>query len=146
MNVPLKLKIFIQATILLVPFLTAQHIWAQGTRSDYERALNLSKTTANKVFKDRVTAHWLKDNKRFWYRNDLPENKREFIFVDTEKEVRQHAFNHERLAASLAKAANQEIQAEKLAIDRQSRDTGREACHRPFDIRRHRLISDVQLQ
>jgi len=118
MNVPFKLKNFIHATVLLASFLAVQHVSAQGTRSDYERALNLSETTANKVFKDRVTAHWMKDNKRFWYRNDLPENKREFILVDTEKGIRQRAFNHERLAASLAKAANQEIQAEKLAIDR----------------------------
>jgi len=118
MNFPFKLKNVIQATILSVLFLTAQHLWAQGTRSDYERALNMREKTANKVFKDRVTAHWLKDNKRFWYRNDLPENKREFIFVDTEKGIRQPAFGHERLAAALAKATNQEIQAEKLAIDR----------------------------
>ena len=118
MNVPFKLKNVIQATILLASFLAVQEVWAQGTRSDYERALNLSETTANKVFKDRVTAHWLEDNKRFWYRNDLPENKREFIFVDTEKGIRQHAFNHERMATSLAKATNQEIEAEKLAIDR----------------------------
>ena len=118
MNVPFNLKNVIKATVLLVPLLAAQLLLAQGTRSDYERALNLSETTANKVFKDRVTAHWLKDNKRFWYRNDLPESKREFIFVDTEKGIRQHAFDHKRLAASLAKAANQEIQAEKLAIDR----------------------------
>ena len=117
MNVPSKQKTIIQATVLSALFLTALDVCAQGTRSDYERAMNLSETTANKVFKDRVTAHWLKDNKRFWYRNDLPENKREFIFVDTEKGIRQHAFNHERLAASLAKAANQDIQAQKLAID-----------------------------
>ena len=118
MKFPFKLKTVIQATILLASFLAVQEVWAQGTRSDYERAMNMSKTTANKVFKDRVTAHWLEDNKRFWYRNDLPENKREFIFVDTEKGIRQPAFDHERLAASLAKATNQEIQAEKLAIDR----------------------------
>jgi len=118
MNVPINLKNLIQITILLVSLLAAQHGSAQGTRSDYERALNLNETTANKVFKDRVTAHWMKDNKRFWYRNDLPEDKREFIFVDTEKGIRQRAFDHERLAASLAKAANQEIEDEKLAIDR----------------------------
>ena len=118
MNILFKQKTIIQATVLLALFLAAQDVCAQGARSDYERALNLSETIANKVFKDRVTAHWLKDDKGFWYRNDLPENKREFILVNTEKGIRQHAFNHERLAASLAKATNQEIQAEKLAIDR----------------------------
>jgi len=118
MNIPLKLKNVIGSTVLLASFLAAQHVWAQGTRSDYERALNLRETTANKVFKDRVTAHWMKDNTRFWYRNDLPEGKREFISVDAERGIRRPAFDHERLAASLAKTTSQEIQAEKLAIDR----------------------------
>jgi dipeptidyl-peptidase-4 len=118
MNVPFKLINFIQTTVLLASILAAQHGFAQGTRSDYERSSNLSETTANKVFKDRVTVHWMKDNKRFWYRNDLPQNKREFIFVDIEKGIRQRAFDHERLAESLAKVTNQEIQAEKLGIDR----------------------------
>ena len=118
MNILFKLKSFIQATVFLTLLIAAQHGFAQGTRSDYERALSLSETITNKVFKDRVTAHWLKDNKRFWYRNDLPEGKREFIFVDTDKGIKQPAFDHERLAASLAKATNQEINGEKLAIDR----------------------------
>ena len=118
MNVSFKPKNLIQATVLFVSILAARQGFTQGTLSDYERAMNLSETTANKVFKDRVTPHWMKDNKRFWYRNDLPENKREFIFVDAEKGIRQGAFDHERLAASLAKAANQQIHADKLAIDR----------------------------
>ncbi|MHC4203539.1 MAG: DPP IV N-terminal domain-containing protein [Planctomycetota bacterium] len=118
MNVPLKLKSFIQATVLLAPLIAAQHSFAQGTRSDYERALNLRETTADKVLKDRITPHWMKDNKRFWYRNDLSENKREFIFVDTDKGIKQPAFNHERLAESLAKVTNQKVEADKLAIDR----------------------------
>jgi len=118
MNIPFKLKSFIQVTFLSALILAVQHCFAQGTRSDYERALNLRETTANKVFKDRVIAHWLKDNKQFWYRNDLPEGKREFIFVDTEKGIKQPAFDHERLATSLAKITNQKIEAEKLAIDR----------------------------
>ena len=118
MNISFKLQNVIGVIVLLASFLAAQHVRAQGTRSDYERALNLRETIANKVFKDRVTAHWLKDNTRFWYRNDLPEGKREFIFVDAERGIRRHAFDHEKLAVSLAKAANQEIKAEKLAIDR----------------------------
>jgi dipeptidyl-peptidase-4 len=118
MNVPFKLKRFIRATIILAPLLAAQHGFAQGTRSDYERAMNLGKTTANKVFKDRVTAHWMKDNKRFWYRNDLPDNKREFIFVDAENAIRQRAFDHERFAESLAEVTGRQVDAEKLDIDR----------------------------
>jgi len=117
MNATFKLKSYIRKIIFFALILSAQHSFAQGTRSDYERAMNLQKTTADKVFRDRVTPHWMKDNKRFWYRNDLPENKREFIFVDAEKGVRQRAFDHERLAKFLAKVTNQEAEAEKLAID-----------------------------
>jgi dipeptidyl aminopeptidase/acylaminoacyl peptidase len=118
MNIPIKLKSLIQATVFVTLLIAAQNGFAQGTRSDYERALSLSETIANKIFKDRVTAHWLKDNKRFWYRNDLPDNKREFIFVDVGKAIRRPAFDHEKLAESLSKATNQEIDSEKLAIDR----------------------------
>jgi dipeptidyl-peptidase-4 len=118
MNIHFKFKRFIQTTVLIAPLLATQHGFAQGTRSDYERAMNLRETTSNKVFKDRITAHWMKDNKRFWYRNDLPDNKREFIFVDAEKAIRRYAFDHERLAESLAEVTDQKIEAEKLAIDR----------------------------
>jgi dipeptidyl-peptidase-4 len=135
MNVPFKLKSLIQTTVLFVSILAARQGFAQGTRSDYERAMNLSETITNKVFKDRVTAHWMKDNKRFWYRNDLPENKREFIFINAEKAIWQRAFDHERLAASLAKAANQQIHTEKLAIDRLTFDETGSSFTFSFDNR-----------
>jgi dipeptidyl-peptidase-4 len=118
MNEPFKLKSLIWTTVFSTSFLTAQYAIAQGTRSDYERAMNLGKTTANKVFKDRLRPHWMKDNERFWYRNDLPDDKRRFIFVDAEKGVRRPAFDHKKLAESLAKVTDQKIDAEKLDIDR----------------------------
>jgi dipeptidyl aminopeptidase/acylaminoacyl peptidase len=96
----------------------AQDAIAQGTLSDYQRALNLRETISNKVFKDRVNPRWFKDNTQFWYRNDLPEGKREFILVDAEKGARTFAFDRERLATALAKVTDREIQAEKLSIDR----------------------------
>ncbi len=96
---------------------------AQGTRSDYERAMKLRETTANKVFKDRVTPHWLEGNTRFWYRNDLADGKREYILVDAEAGSRQPAFDHDRLAAGLAKATGKELLADELVIDRMIFDT-----------------------
>src|SRR5688572_3111330 len=56
------------------------------------------------VFKDRVTARWFGDNTRFWYRNDLVDGAKEFILVDAGKGTRRAAFDHVRLAASLAAA------------------------------------------
>jgi len=112
----------IKTAVILGLLFAAHDVIAQGTLSDYQRALNLHETLADKVFKDRVSPHWFQDNTRFWYRNDLPEGKREFILVDAEKGTRKPAFDHERLAAALAKATDREIQAEKLSIDRPTFD------------------------
>src|SRR5688572_12117064 len=57
------------------------------------------------VYKARVNAHWFDDGKRFWYRNDLRDKKREFVLVDAEAGTRRPAFDHQRLAAALSKAA-----------------------------------------
>ena len=118
MNVPHRLKTTVRFAVLLGWLYCVNAAIAQGTLSDYQRALNLSETISNKVFKDRVNPHWFGDNTRFWYRNDLSKDKREFILVDAVKGTRTLAFDHERLAGALAKATDQEIQAQKLPIDR----------------------------
>ena len=118
MRIPFQLKIIIQAIVLAASLLTARDVIAQGTRSDYERALNLCKVTTNKVFKQKVTPHWLPDNIQFWYRNDLADGVREYILVNAETGVRQQAFDHERLATELTKVTGKDIQADRLPIDR----------------------------
>jgi len=66
------------------------------------------------VYKAQITPHWFSNNTEFWYRNDLRGGTKEFILVDAEKGVRQRAFDHDKLAASLAKAAGEEVKADKL--------------------------------
>jgi dipeptidyl aminopeptidase/acylaminoacyl peptidase len=66
------------------------------------------------VYKARIAPHWLTNNVQFWYRNDLRGGTKEFILVDVEKGVRQRAFDHDKLAAALAKAAGEEVKADKL--------------------------------
>jgi len=113
-----QLKFVMLAVALCTPPFAIQNVIGQGTYSDYERALNLRKTTANKVFKQRVNPHWFADNIRFWYRNDLPDEKCEFVLVDVEAGVRRPAFDHEHLATVLSKATGQEVLADRLPIDR----------------------------
>jgi dipeptidyl-peptidase-4 len=113
-----RTKTFIGAALLAASLFTAQSAIAQGTRSDYERADNLRKTTANKVFRQRVNPQWLQGNTRFWYRNNLANEESEFILVNTETGKRRRAFDHGRLAAALAKATGEEIRADKLPIDK----------------------------
>ncbi|MHC4733857.1 MAG: DPP IV N-terminal domain-containing protein [Planctomycetota bacterium] len=118
MKVSFELKTIIQAAVLASSLFTGQSAFAQGRRSDYERANNLRKITANKVFKQRVVPHWFAENNQFWYRNDLADEAREFILVNAETGTRRRAFDHERLATALAKATGEEIQADRLPIDK----------------------------
>jgi len=66
------------------------------------------------VYKSRITPHWFANNTQFWYRNDLRGGAKEFILIDVEKGIRQRAFDHEKLATALGKAAGQSFQADKL--------------------------------
>jgi dipeptidyl aminopeptidase/acylaminoacyl peptidase len=57
------------------------------------------------VYRRRVNSHWFAGNTKFWYRNDLPDQKKEFILVEVEAAKRAPAFDHQKLAAALSKAA-----------------------------------------
>ncbi len=64
-----------------------------------------------------MDAHWFAGGSRFWYRNDLPDDKREFVLVNAEGGIRQAAFDHTRAADALARAGVAGVTAERLPID-----------------------------
>lgn len=76
-----------------------------------------SRVASGLVLKGRIVPHWFDDNACFWYRNDLAEGRREFILVDARKGIRAPAFDHDRLAAALAKAAGKKVDAAGLPFD-----------------------------
>src|SRR5580700_7130764 len=61
------------------------------------------------IFKMRIAPHWFDGDNRFWYRNDLAGGAREFILVDAEHGTRAPAFDHQRLATALSKAAGGQV-------------------------------------
>src|SRR5262245_18511606 len=61
------------------------------------------------VYTSTITPHWFQNDTRFWYLNGLRGGAKEFILVDAEKGKRQPAFDHQKLAASLSKAAGEEF-------------------------------------
>ncbi|MEA3207425.1 MAG: hypothetical protein QOE70_482 [Chthoniobacter sp.] len=63
--------------------------FGQGTKADFERAQALPGRTANKVFRVKVEPLWLPGGETFWYRNDLADGRREFVFVDAVKGERR---------------------------------------------------------
>jgi dipeptidyl aminopeptidase/acylaminoacyl peptidase len=67
----------------------------------------------------RVKPNWVGDSDRFWYRNTRA-GTTEFVLVDPDAGTRAPAFDHERLAASLAALLDQSVSATALpfaAID-----------------------------
>ena len=114
--VPLLILTLTSAPLLSHPpgELTAQaprpHEPSRVTTEDYARAESmLRQTTGDLVFGTGVRPVWL-DEGRFWYRNEIPEGS-EFVMVDPEERTRERAFDHEKLAAALSRAADTTYQA-----------------------------------
>src|ERR1700693_6139093 len=81
---------------------------AQGTIADYQRAYGLrakyqdvALNIAALNIPERPT--WLEVN-RFWYRKSVP-GGHAFVMVDAATHAKSSAFDHEKLAVSLSKAA-----------------------------------------
>lgn len=53
------------------------------------------------VYQTSIRAHWSGD--AFWYRNDLSDGQRGFVFVDAAEGVRRPAFDHTAVARKLGK-------------------------------------------
>ncbi|MFO0910764.1 MAG: DPP IV N-terminal domain-containing protein [Isosphaeraceae bacterium] len=90
---------------------------AQELRAAYARAESARERFSGKVFRESIQPHWFDQGKRFWYRNDGRAGTREFILVDATQGVRARAFDHARLAASLARASQSDVDADKLPFD-----------------------------
>ncbi len=70
-----------------------------------------------RVYKARIEPHWFAEDTHFWYRNDLPGSRCEFILVDAVKGARKSAFDHARLADALEAAGVADVRADRLPIE-----------------------------
>jgi len=111
-------KIFGIGWLLCATLLTAPGLIGQGRLADYQRANGLRELTRDKVFRDRVEAHWLSDNAHFWYRVEIGTGRHQFVLVDADGGDRRPAFDHARLAQALAAIGVQAAGPEQLPIDR----------------------------
>lgn len=91
---------------------------AQGSRSDYDRALSLAQRTENKVFRSRVRPQWLPDGARFWYRIDTGPGSHEFVLVDAGSGLRQPLFDHVAAARAATAALGTNTVPQALPFDR----------------------------
>lgn len=89
---------------------------AQGTKADYERANNLGRTTAGKVYNARINPTWIQGSSNFWYRRETGPGKNEYRLVIPKEAANAAAFNHEQLAKALSAKSNRNVQASALPI------------------------------
>src|SRR5690348_17493620 len=106
-------KLGVVVLLALPGLVTAQIGTADGSHDSPQQRRGFGQPERG-VYKARIPPHWLANNTQFWYRNDLRGGTKEFILVDAEKGTRQRAFDHQKLAAALAKAAGEPVQADKL--------------------------------
>ncbi|HLX00281.1 MAG TPA: DPP IV N-terminal domain-containing protein [Candidatus Acidoferrales bacterium] len=106
---------FLRITLLAV--FGAVACQAQGKAEDYQRATNYIQANAAKLEKlGDVAPHWINETSRFWYRLQSF-GKKQFVVVDPSQSAKSPAFDHEKLAAALNKAARRTFEGSNLPFD-----------------------------
>jgi dipeptidyl aminopeptidase/acylaminoacyl peptidase len=132
-------------SILLLATVLARPSFAQAPRAlsaqDYARAEQfMGYSTTPLVFGSAVRPSWLAGD-RFWYQSTIAEGA-EFVLVDPARRTRARAFDHERLAAALSRAADTTYSALSLPFTQlEFSSDGRSIS---FDARSRRWTCDVQ--
>ena len=88
---------------------------AQGTLADYERAQGLQAKFQAAAINLPGATNWIPKTNHFWYRRTVAGGS-EIVWVDADTLTRRPAFDHERLAVSLATAAGEKYTALKLPL------------------------------
>ena len=103
-----------KAVVFVVGSLTLAHQSnAQVSRADYERALGLREKYEYLTVNVPDPATWVEKTNRFYYRRSIA-GGHEFVVVDASTLDKRPAFDHERLSASLSKAAGEKQSASRL--------------------------------
>lgn len=111
MDYPTPMRMLLPAALIAVSLLGQQPLVL--TTADYAHAEKfMSYNTSPLVFGAGVRPTFIEGD-RFWYRVTRPSGA-EFILVDPSNGLKQPAFDHARLAASLSKVAGQTYEAGKL--------------------------------
>ncbi len=87
--------------LVLAPLLAPLPAAAQGTLADYARANSLGERLRGLVVDIAERPAWIGETARFWYRKTV-EGGHNFVLVDAETRAKGPAFDHVRLATTLA--------------------------------------------
>jgi dipeptidyl-peptidase 4 len=87
------------------------------TQEDYARAEQFLQWNAVKLTRNLdIAPHWIEKSDRFWFRYQMP-NGKEFLLVDSDRNLSQPAFDRTRFAAALSSAAGKSYSAANLPFD-----------------------------
>lgn len=99
---------------LLGLVLSATALNAQTTLTDYKRADSLFKNN-ERVYSINIQPTWLPESHNFWYVNFTGKGK-EFLMVNTDKNTKTVAFDHEKLAKKISEVTGKKELPYKLPI------------------------------
>jgi len=106
-------SLFAFTVVLWISCLFLSPLPAQVTRADYERAANLRNELQPLALNLPERPSWIDNTSRFWYRKTV-KGGFEFQVMDAGNLARKPAFDHEKLAAALAQASKEKVDAMKL--------------------------------
>jgi dipeptidyl aminopeptidase/acylaminoacyl peptidase len=107
---------FVPVLAVSVALLSPSAAGAQGTPADYARAQKLRATYEGLAVGIAGPATAIGNTHRFWYRKTV-RGAEQFVVVDADTQQRQPAFDHEKIAASLSKAASRAFKATALPFN-----------------------------
>jgi dienelactone hydrolase len=108
-----KKRYLLIACLVSFLFLMAGILQAQVKQADYERAAGLGQKFQSLALHMVDQSGWIGSTPRFWYRKSV-EGGHAFYVVDAEALTKKEAFDHERLAASLVKVLEEEVEPYQL--------------------------------
>jgi dipeptidyl-peptidase-4 len=116
-SVKQALPLWLALAVSLTTMTVSSSSYAQGTKADYERADKLPGLMRGKVSHINIRPNWIAGGNRFWYINNLGDDKREYILVDPAAGKKAPAFDHEKLAAALSKSLGKTVAPDRLPLD-----------------------------
>lgn len=91
----------------------------------YRQATLMDSLAKKSVYKTFVRPHWQPDGKGFWYKNDLPDDKEEYIYVLAANGKKEPAFDAVKMAAVLSRLTDSAFLPSRLSLSKMMYDKDR---------------------
>jgi dipeptidyl aminopeptidase/acylaminoacyl peptidase len=127
------------AVVIMLVFFSGL-LAAQGKKADYDRAAGLRDKFQPMAINLPERPTWIGNTARFWYRKNVPGGN-EFVLVDAATLAKRPAFDQGKLAAALAAASGEKIEAKKLPFTAITFVDDEKAIQ--FDVRETRWKCDL---